>query len=168
MILREKDLDALEYANLAERAFAVCGARLTLHGVSALPLLRRVPRAHCQLSVLKANPWIRARVKTLGVSVHSPKDARLAQSLGADYVTAGHVFDTACKNGVPGRGLAFLRETVSSVRIPVYAIGGISAENAASVRRAGAAGACVMSGLMLCPDAKAVLSELRRAAGIKT
>lgn len=163
VILREKDLSEAEYAELAERALAVCGERLVLHGAVALPLLRRLPRIHLPLALLENNQALRREAKLLGVSVHSPEEAKRAEALGADYVTAGHVFATDCKRGVPGRGLDFLKETAASVRIPVYAIGGISAQNVAAVRGAGAAGACVMSGLMSCPDARAELEALRRA-----
>ena len=163
VILREKDLSEAEYAELAERALAVCGERLVLHGTGALPLLRRLPRLHLPLAVLENNPALRREAELLGVSVHSPEEAKRAEALGADYATAGHVFATDCKRGVPGRGLDFLKATAASVRIPVYAIGGISAQNVAAVRGAGAAGACVMSGLMSCPDARAELEALRRA-----
>lgn len=163
IILREKDLNEAEYAELAERALAVCGERLVLHGAVALPLLRRLPRIHLPLALLENNQALRREAKLLGVSVHSPEEAKRAEALGADYATAGHVFATDCKRGVPGRGLDFLKETAASVRIPVYAIGGISAQNVAAVRGAGAAGACVMSGLMSCPDARAELEALRRA-----
>ncbi|MGN0713417.1 MAG: thiamine phosphate synthase [Anaerovoracaceae bacterium] len=46
-----------------------------------------------------------------------------------------------------------------AVAIPVYAIGGISPENIDAVRAAGAAGACVMSGLMRCEDPKNYLTS---------
>ena len=163
VILREKDLSEAEYAELAERALAVCGERLVLHGAVALPLLRRLPRIHLPLALLENNQALRREAKLLGVSVHSPEEAKRAEALGADYATAGHVFATDCKRGVPGRGLDFLKATAASVRIPVYAIGGISAQNVAAVRGAGAAGACVMSGLMSCADARAELEALRRA-----
>ena len=163
VILREKDLNAEEYAKLAERAFAACGERLVLHGTGALPLLRRLPRIHLPLAVLENNPALRREAVLLGVSVHSPEEAKRAEALGADYVTAGHVFATDCKRGIPGRGLDFLKAAAASVRIPVYAIGGISAQNVAAVLGARAAGACVMSGLMSCPSARAELEALRRA-----
>lgn len=163
IILREKDLNETEYAELAERALAACGGKLVLHGAAALPLLRAVPRLHMPLAALENNPDLRRRTELLGVSVHSPDEAKRAEALGADYATAGHVFETACKSGLPGRGLAFLRDTAASVRIPVCAIGGITARNIAAVRKAGAAGACVMSGLMSCQDARAEIEALRRA-----
>lgn len=163
VILREKDLSVAEYAELAERALAVCGERLVLHGAGALPLLRRLPRIHLPLALLENNQALQREAKLLGVSVHSPEEAKRAEALRADYVTAGHVFATDCKRRVPGRGLDFLKAAAASVRIPVYAIGGISAQNVAAVRNAGAAGACVMSGLMSCPSARAELEALRRA-----
>lgn len=164
IILREKDLNEEEYAKLAERALAACGDKLVLHGAAALPLLRAVPRLHLPLAALENNPNLRRKTERLGVSVHSPEEAKRAEALGADYATAGHVFETACKSGLPGRGLTFLRDTAASVRIPVYAIGGITAQSIAAVWDAGAAGACVMSSLMSCPDARSELESLRRAS----
>ncbi len=164
VILREKDLAETEYAELAERALALCGERLILHGAAALPLLRRAPRIHLPLHVLESAPEIREDAKLLGVSVHSPEEAARAEKLGADYAAAGHVFDTACKDGLPGRGLAFLKETASAVHIPVFAIGGITEKNIAAVKNTGAAGACVMSGLTSCASPARTLRALRRAA----
>ena len=98
----------------------------------------------------------------IGTSCHSVEDALEAQRLGADYITAGHVFVTDCKKGLAPRGLDFLRNVCYSVDIPVYAIGGISPDNIASVRKCGAAGACVMSGFMNCPAPKAYIGEFNR------
>ena len=44
--------------------------------------------------------------------------------------------------------------------IPIFAIGGITGDNIADVRNAGAAGACLMSSLMLCPDPERLIKEL--------
>lgn len=52
--------------------------------------------------------------------------------------------------GTAGRGLEFLKQVCESVRIPVYAIGGIDPENSKEVMAAGATGVCVMSGAMVC------------------
>ena len=75
VILREKDLNAEEYAKLAESALAVCGKRLVLHGPSALPLLRRVPLVPLPLSVFENSPEARARAELLVIAVHSPEAA---------------------------------------------------------------------------------------------
>ena len=67
---------------------------------------------------------------------------------GATYLTAGHVFLTDCKKGVPARGLDFLADVCRAVNVPVYAIGGINDKNAGDCIQAGAAGVCMMSGYM--------------------
>ena len=84
----------------------------------------------------------------IGVSTHSVEDAILAEQQGAGYITAGHVFATDCKKGLPPRGLAFLHEVCQAVSIPVYAIGGITEENMSPCMEQGAAGGCMMSGYM--------------------
>ena len=101
----------------------------------------------------------KAAFRVIGVSCHSQEDAVTAEKRGATYITAGHIFDTDCKKGMPGRGLSFLKEICKAVAIPVYAIGGISPENIDAVRAAGAAGACVMSGLMRCEDPESYLTS---------
>ena len=90
------------------------------------------------------------------------EDAVLAEKLGCTYITAGHIFDTDCKKGLPGRGLDFLKNVCAGVSVPVYAIGGISPANISKVRETGAAGACVMSGLMVCEDPEDYLQEFKR------
>ena len=90
--------------------------------------------------------------KQIGASCHSVEEAQEAERLGCTYITAGHVFVTDCKKGLAPRGLEFLQDVCRSVSIPVYAIGGINGENIDAVRKTGASGACVMSGLMICEN----------------
>lgn len=82
------------------------------------------------------------------MSVHSKEEAISAQELGVSYIMAGHIFKTDCKKDVPPRGLSFLSEICSAVKIPVYAVGGINKENAILCIEAGAAGVCMMSNFM--------------------
>ena len=98
----------------------------------------------------------------LGASCHSVAEAVEAERLGCTYITAGHIFDTDCKKGVPGRGLSFLQEVCETVRIPVYAIGGVTHENFPEVKRVGAAGVCVMSGLMTCGNVEDYIDKFFR------
>ena len=42
------------------------------------------------------------------------------------------MFATDCKKDLPPRGLEFLRAVCAAVSVPLYAIGGISAENIAA------------------------------------
>ncbi|MDQ6677525.1 MAG: thiamine phosphate synthase [Acidobacteriota bacterium] len=77
----------------------------------------------------------------IAVSCHSVADVRRAEHEGADFVVLGPVFDTPAKReyGHP-LGLRVLHEAIHSVAIPVFALGGITEENQAACRRAGAAG----------------------------
>ena len=88
--------------------------------------------------------------RQIGSSVHSVEDALKAESLGADYLTAGHIYTTDCKKGLPPRGLVFLEEVCRRVSIPVYAIGGIkiNEKQLQEVMDCGAKGGCIMSGMM--------------------
>ena len=84
----------------------------------------------------------------IGVSVHSLEQALSAQELGADYVVAGHIFDTPSHALERGRGLKFLREICENLSIKAYAIGGINFENLGKIKDAGVAGAYMMRGFL--------------------
>ena len=81
--------------------------------------------------------------------------------MGCTYITVGHIFETDCKKGLPGRGLEFLEQVCQKVSVPVYAIGGITGTAMEKIRRTGAAGACVMSGVMTCEDPKEYLEGFK-------
>ena len=84
----------------------------------------------------------------VGISVHSLDQALSAQELGADYVVAGHIFDTPSHALERGRGLLFLREICKNLSIKTYAIGGINFENLGKIKDVGAAGAYMMRGFL--------------------
>jgi len=80
----------------------------------------------------------------LGLSATSLEEAR-AVAGQADYVGAGPVWDTPSKaDADPAIGLDGLREICRAITIPVVAIGGIDAGNAAECIHAGAAGIAVI------------------------
>ncbi len=167
LILREKDLSEADYETLAREVGAICEARgvpWIPHTYTDVAARLGADTVHLPLSDFRAmTVEQKQRFRAIGVSCHSPEEAREAERLGAAYVTAGHIFETDCKEGLPGRGLSFLRDVRSAVRLPVLAIGGIDAHNAGAVRAAGASGLCVMSGCMQCTDVAAYLNELDNA-----
>lgn len=161
IILREKDLPENEYRRLAEQVLNICKKHQVsciLHSFVDVAITCNVEAIHLPLPILrKMTPEQKTYFKEIGTSCHSLEDALEAQSLGSTYITAGHIFETECKKGMPGRGIGFLRTVCENVKIPVYAIGGINSENMTEIRKAGAHGACIMSGLMQCEDIKAYL-----------
>ncbi|TVX93107.1 thiamine phosphate synthase [Paenibacillus agilis] len=107
----------------------VKGVQLAYH---SLPC-RVVRRMYPQLSV--------------GVSVHNENEAAIAEQDGADYLLYGHLFETSCKSGVPGRGLGGLQACREVVDVPIIAIGGITPNHIMKVVLAGGSGVAVMSGI---------------------
>ncbi len=85
--------------------------------------------------------WKNARVSPpapqIAVSCHSPAEVAQAAANGATLAVFAPVF--VKKNARPA-GLAALRETCASVKIPVLGLGGITLSNAVSCLEAGAAG----------------------------
>ncbi len=163
ILLREKDLTEDAYRSLAEQVLSICrrhGTPCILHSFVGAAAALGCTAIHLPLPVLRTlTDGEKAVFAVLGASCHSVEEALEAEKLGCTYLTAGHVFDTDCKRGTPGRGLAFLREVCQKVSLPVYAIGGVSPENIAAVRQSGAAGGCVMSGAMTCRDVVTYLGE---------
>lgn len=165
IILREKDMSETEYAVLAKRVTEICqnyGVTCILHSFGKVAADLGAAALHLPLPVLRQmEKSKRASFKEIGTSCHSIADAVEAEKLGCTYIIAGHIFDTDCKKGVPPRGLDFLSEVCRAVKIPVYAIGGISKDNIASVKNAGAKGGCVMSGFMTCSDVREFMEDFQ-------
>ena len=168
VILREKDLPREEYLALARQAQAICQE----NGVPCIwhtYYNEETDFLHLPLPLWLCRQGSLPKFHEIGVSCHSLAEVLEAVKLGCTYVTAGHIFATACKDGLPGRGLDFLRqvcdaEEVRAAGLPVYAIGGINAENIGQIKQAGAQGACLMSSFMTCASPAALMAELRQAA----
>ena len=162
IILREKDLSEKEYRELAEKVLKICRKYETLcilHSFANVAKELNCTALHLPFPVLRS---LVAEEKNsfsiLGASCHSVEEALEAEKLGCTYITAGHVFETDCKKGLPGRGLDFLKNVCENVSIPVYGIGGIAPDNMEEIRKAKAAGACVMSSIMNCEDVQKYLA----------
>lgn len=164
IILREKDLSEIEYEEMARETLNICAkfnTQLILHNFYETSVKLNAKALHLPLSKLQELSLSeKKQFEILGASCHSLDDAKVAESLGCTYITAGHIFDTECKKGLPGRGLNFLKNICENVSIPVYAIGGITPENARETQTAGANGCCVMSGFMQCDDVKSYVAAL--------
>lgn len=151
VILREKDLRPAQYETLAIKVQEICekhGVPLIINQNVAVALRLKVPGIGLSMENLRKYQNEVQGFSHIGASVHSVDEAVEAQRLGATYLIAGHIFSTDCKKGVPPRGLSFLNEVCSKVSLPVFAIGGITADNVNRVRNAGAKGICVMSEAM--------------------
>jgi thiamine-phosphate pyrophosphorylase len=97
----------------------------------------------------------------VGLSASTRREAAVAEYESASYIGAGPVWATPSKDDAdPPTGLDGLREICMSVSIPVVAIGGVDASNAAECIRAGASGVAV---IRAAADARAVLDAVESA-----
>jgi len=103
--------------------------------------------------------------RLIGVSVHSVAEALDAERDGADYLVLGTIFETRSHPGLEPAGLGLVSRVARSVGIPVIAIGGIHAGNAASVMEAGARGVAVITAIQSAPDVGAATRALLAAMG---
>jgi thiamine-phosphate pyrophosphorylase len=100
---------------------------------------------------VEAARQICARPQWVGVSTHNVDQLREADRTSADYIAVGPIFPTASKgNPDPVVGVEFVRAARQLTRKPLVAIGGITADRAEEVYRAGA-------------DSLAVISDLTKA-----
>lgn len=84
----------------------------------------------------------------VGCSTHSAQQVIEADTAGADYIAIGPVFATSTKrNPDPVVGLDGVRQARALSSKPLVAIGGMTAENAASVIEAGADSVAVIGAL---------------------
>ena len=100
----------------------------------------------------------------IGVSTHS--DAEIDAAQGADYLGFGPIFATQSKPGAalpPPHGIEGLRRAVQRSRVPVVAIGGITAANAAEVAATGAHCAAAIAELCRAPDPEQATRRLAAA-----
>lgn len=103
----------------------------------------------------------------IGGSADSLEEALQCQAEGADYVGFGPVFSTTSKDDAgPVAGLEALARVAAGLRIPVVAIGGVNAGNAAQIMAAGAHGVAVISAVCCQLDPEAATTALLRAMGL--
>ncbi|MBE0335826.1 MULTISPECIES: thiamine phosphate synthase [Paenibacillus] len=108
---------------------------------------------------------VRSRMgdKIIGVSVHSLTEAEQAVRAGADYAGAGPMFPTRSKSDAhPVQGPELVRRLrAGGASLPLVGIGGITADNAASVLQAGADGIAVISAISWAEAPREAAQSLR-------
>jgi thiamine-phosphate pyrophosphorylase len=147
--IREKDLCSRDVFRLVERALALPnphGSKILLNTRVDIALAAGAAGVHLPSDSPKPRRWrtVAGRDFKIGVSCHSRDEVVSAEQDGADYVVFGPVFPPISKSSdLAPRGLEGLAEAARAVRIPVFALGGITAANAelcVAARAVGVAG----------------------------
>lgn len=167
ILVREKDLGADALATLVADIVALArphGAAVSVSGDAAVAEEAGAHGVHLPQAATGRAAIADARERLgvdalVGVSCHTVEEARDAAADGADYVTYSPIFLTASKPGYgPALGLDGLADAARRAPVPVLALAGIDATNAADCRRAGAAGIAVMGSIMRASDPAAVMA----------
>ena len=170
--LREKDLGGRDLFDLAEKARRLCEHyRASLFINDRIDVALAVDATGVQLGKTSL-PIETARTllgpeKLIGASIHSLSEVTEVEKNGADFVLFGPVYFTPSKAsfGAP-QGLAALRIIVENSALPVYAIGGITGENAHAVKELGVRGIALIAAIISAESpkktARAIVQTLRR------
>lgn len=90
----------------------------------------------------------------IGATARNVEEAKRAELLGADYIGSGAIFGTSTKDNAKKLEMEELKKIVASVKIPVFAIGGININNVSSLKNIGLQGICAVSGILSEKDCK--------------
>ena len=166
--LREKGCSTREFvdeARLLKALLAGTGVPLFINDRLDVALAVGADGVHLgqnDLAIADARRLVGNRM-IIGISAESVADAIRAEAEGADYIGASPVFTTPTKTDTaPPLGLAGLRAIRRAVQLPLVAIGGINADNAAAVLRAGADGLAVVSAIVSAPCPRTAAAGLRQ------
>ena len=167
--IREKDLAQDAFEAEAERLKTLCaqhGVPFVVNDSVEIALQCDADGVHVGQSDIKGRD-IRAMIgpdKILGISAGTVEEAVAAENAGADYIGVGAIFTTSTKKNARNMTMEQLKEIVSSVSIPVVAIGGISAENILQLRGSGVDGVAVVSAIFAAEDPGKATADLLKLA----
>jgi thiamine-phosphate pyrophosphorylase len=158
--MREKYIECLEIRRLTREA----GVMLIVNDHLDLALAVEADGLHLgqdDLPLTQARKLAGRRL-LLGISTHSPDQAKAAAEEGADYLGVGPIFATQTKKDVCAPvGLEYLDYAVNNISLPFVAIGGIKQHNIALVRGKGAKCCALVSEIVSATDIVAKILSLR-------
>jgi thiamine-phosphate pyrophosphorylase len=139
--IRAKELSARALSDLVKDAVALRASKILVNTRTDVALACCAQGVHLPSGSLAPSTIRRIAPAgfLIGVSCHTVDELRAAENEGADFAVFGPVFASTTKSVSP-IGLEALRRATASVRLPVYALGGVTAANAPQCIQAGAAG----------------------------
>ncbi len=169
--VREKDLetpDLLSLTREVQRELVPLRPVLIVNGnpeVAAACSAQGVHLPERSMPVREARAGLPAGA-LIGRSTHGMEGARAAEAEGADFITYGPVYDTPSKAGYgPPKGLVALAEAARTVKIPVFALGGVTPVRAEECLDAGAFGVAAISAVLSKPDIPLAVRRFEKALG---
>ena len=167
--LRDKELDTDELVQEARVLAEIChryGAPLITNDDYRAAMLSGADGVHVGIEDASVSEIRRIAGEELiiGATAKTVEQARAAQKMGADYLGVGAVFPSPTKKNAIRITPDDLRAITASVKIPVTAIGGITADNVKEISGCGHRGIAVVSAVFAADDVRAAAELLRRRA----
>jgi thiamine-phosphate pyrophosphorylase len=147
-MLREKELTDAALLEVAQHLRPnIISAKFIVNGSLAVATAVSADGIHLQNGNIPIHK-VREKYANLliGYSAHSLEEMQAAAAEGADYLTISPVFSPRSKqSSLNPIGVEVLSSWRGQVKIPVFALGGITVENLAELLKAGCAGAAGIS-----------------------
>jgi thiamine-phosphate pyrophosphorylase len=162
--IRERDLQAAALVDLTSRLVLL--GRIIVTDRADVAVAAGAAGLHLRAdgpAPARLRAWLPASM-TLSRAVHDEDEAaRFGGDPALDWLVAGTALPSRSKPGRLPLGIEGVRRIARASRLPVIAIGGVTAENAAALRRAGASGVAAIDAL-LPPITREYVDRLREAS----
>ena len=167
--LRDKIGSSSEILEFAKHAVSYLEGRIPfiINDWVDLAMVSGVKAVHLgqeDLPIKLARPML-GKKAIIGVSCQSLAHARQAEKQGADYIGFGSVFPTLTKPDRQLMDLKILKETAQKIKIPVFAIGGITLENVGQLSLIGIKKIAVTRAICLADDVAKTVKQFRGYLG---
>ena len=168
--VREKDLppDALyRLAEDVQRSLGGYGAKVLVNARADIAAAVGAAGVHLteHSMPVAAARRIMGDEAIIGMSAHSAEGVEAAEGDGADFVVFGPVFYTPSHPEMAPLGLRVLEQVTSRVRLPVFAVRGITPETAAQCLAAGARGVAARSAVAGAASVRSAVRAFKQALG---
>ena len=157
--LREKNISTKDFYEKALKVKEICknyGALFIINDRLDIAQVVGADGVHLgqsDMPIEKAREILKDKF-LIGATARNVEEAKRAELLGADYIGSGAIFGTNTKDNAKKLEIEELRKIVASVKIPVFAIGGINIDNVSSLKNIGLQGICAVSGILSEKDCK--------------
>ena len=157
--LREKNLSSKDFYEKALKVKEICKNYEVLFIINdRLDIAQAVEAdgvhlGQSDMPIEKAREILKDKF-LIGATARNIEEAKKAELLGADYIGSGAIFGTSTKDNAKKLEIEDLKKIVNSVKIPVFAIGGININNVRMLKNIGLQGICSVSGILSEIDCK--------------
>ena len=157
--LREKNISTKDFYEKALKVKEICknyGVLFIINDRLDIAQIVKADGVHLgqsDMPIEKAREILKDKF-LIGATARNIEEAKKAELLGADYIGSGAIFGTSTKDNAKKLDMKDLKKIVNSVKIPVFAIGGININNINLLKTIGLQGICSVSGILSEKDCK--------------